>query len=295
MAAIPTTIEGSHIEGSQAIQREATQRVQDSLRPLRRPGRRLSAGLSARRGAEDRALLRRADDAHPGGNRLHAGRASGERLGRARAEGFPRGSRARADRDRGQGRAGVGLRARASGRRGGDLAAVLARLPDRREDRQGAESEAGDHGGHRLRPRRPPSRNRERNHGRRGHLLQLDQRLGARGDDDPGPGPKLHPLLPAGGRRRLEHRRLRLALLRPGGDAGRHRRGRAHRRGRPAAPEAVRGRAALHRPAPPPGGGGGGARRHPPRDRRVSGGGLRRRDHQRAPSPRDRAPLRRRR
>ena len=155
---------------------------------------------------------------------------------------------------------------RSSGRRGGDLPAVLARLPDRGEDRQGAEPEAGDHRGHRLRPRRPPSRHRARDHRRRGHLLQLDQRLRARGDDDPGPGPQLHPLLPAGDRRRLEHRRLRLALLRPGGDAGRHRGGRAHRRGRAAAPEAVRGRAALHRPAPPPGGRGGGARRHlPPR------------------------------
>ena len=57
---------------------------------------------------------------------------------------------------------------------------------------------------------------------RRGDLLEQHQRRRARGDDDPGAGPQLHPLLPAGGRGRLEHRRLRLALLRPGGDAGGH-------------------------------------------------------------------------
>ena len=161
------------------------------------------------------------------------------------------------------------------------------------QDRQGPEPQAGDHGRHRLRPRRPPGGDRARDHGRRGHLLQLDQRLRARGDDDPGPGPQLHPLLPAGDRGGLEHRRLRLALLRPGGDAGRHRRSRAHRLGRAAAPEAVRGRAALHRSASPPGGGRGGAGRHLPSDGRVARGGLRRGDDQRAASPRDRAPVRR--
>ena len=50
--------------------------------------------------------------------------------------------------------------------------------------------------------------------------------------------------------RRLEHRRLRRALLRPGGDGGRHLRRRAHRSGGAAAAEAVRRQAALHRPPP---------------------------------------------
>ena len=36
----------------------------------------------------------------------------------------------------------------------------------------------------------------QRDHRRRGHLLQLDQRLRARGDDDPGAGPQLHPVVP---------------------------------------------------------------------------------------------------
>ncbi len=49
-----------------------------------------------------------------------------------------------------------------AGGRGRHLAAVLARLPDRRADRQGAEPEARDHRRHRLRPRRPRRRDRER-------------------------------------------------------------------------------------------------------------------------------------
>ena len=55
-----------------------------------------------------------------------------------------------------------------------------------------------------------------------------------------------------------------VALLRPGGHAGRHGRRRAHRLGRAAAPEAVRGRPALHRPPPPARRGRAGARRHLP-------------------------------
>ena len=78
-----------------------------------------------------------------------------------------------------------GLRARAARRRRRHLAAVLARLPDRRADRQGAEAEARDHRRHRLRPRRPRGGDRARSHRRRGHLLQQHQRLRARGDDDP--------------------------------------------------------------------------------------------------------------
>ena len=59
------------------------------------------------------------------------------------------------------------------------------------------------------------------------------------------------PSYQVGGRGRLEHRRLRLALLRPRGDAGRHRRRRPDRLGGAAAAEAVRGRPPLHRPPPP--------------------------------------------
>ena len=49
-------------------------------------------------------------------------------------------------------------------------------------------------------------------------------------------------------RRRLEHRRLRVSVLRPRRDAGRHRGGGPDRVGRAAPAEAVRSRAALHRP-----------------------------------------------
>ncbi len=69
---------------------------------------------------------------------------------------------------------------------------------------------------------------------------------------------------------------------------------RADRLGRAAAPEAVRGRPALHRPPPP-------AREVErelgvtlPRERRVARGGVRRGDDQRAAAPRDREPVRRR-
>ena len=119
------------------------------------------------------------------------------------------------------------VRTRAGGRRHRHLAAVLAGLSDRRAHRQGAQAEAGDHRRHRLRPRRPAGRDGARHHRRRGHLLQLDQRRRARGDDDPRPRAQLHPLLPVGGEGRLEHRRLRRALLRPRGHARRHRRRRA--------------------------------------------------------------------
>ena len=59
------------------------------------------------------------------------------------------------------------------------------------------------------------------------------------------------PSLPVGGQGRLEHRRLRRPLLRPRGHAGRHGRRGPHRLRGPPSAEAVRGRAALHRPAPP--------------------------------------------
>ncbi len=157
----------------------------------------------------DRALSRRPDHADPGGDRLHPRRAARQRLRRARAAQVPRGAGPRAGRHLRQGRPRLGVRARAARRRGRHLPALLAGLPDRRADRQGAEPEAGDHRRHRLRPRRPAGRDRPRHHGRRGDLLQQHQRRRARRDDDPRAGPQLHPLLPDRGRRRLEHRRLR--------------------------------------------------------------------------------------
>ena len=201
--------------------------------------------------------------------------------------------RAPADRDLRQGWSGLGVRARAARRGGRHLAAVLAGLPDRRADRQGAEAEARADRGHRLRPRRPAGRDRARADGRRGDLLQQHQRGRARGDDDPRARAQLHPLLPVGDRRRLEHRRLRLALVRPGGHAGRHRRRRAHRLRRAAAPRAVRGRPALHRPPPPARRGRAGAGPDLPPRRRIAGAGVRRRHDQRAATPRDREPVRR--
>ena len=97
-----------------------------------------------------------------------------------------------------QGRARLGLRARAAGRGGRDLTALLARVSDGRADRQGAEPEARHHGGHRLRPCRSPGGDRPRDHGRRGHLLQQHQRLRARGDADPRPRAQLPPVATSG-------------------------------------------------------------------------------------------------
>ena len=138
----------------------------------------------------------------------------GELLGSVSGElglrGVPRGARPHAGRHLRQGRARLGLRARAARRRGRHLAAVLARLPDRRADRQGAEPEARAHRRHRLRPRRPAGGDRRaaspspRSPTRNSisvaeHVVMMI--LGA--------GPQLHPLLPVGRRGRLEHRRLR--------------------------------------------------------------------------------------
>ena len=93
--------------------------------------------------------------------------------------------------------------------------------------------------------------------------------------------------------RRLEHRRLRRALLRSGRHERRHGRRRPHRPCRAAAPEAVRREAALHRPPPPLAGDREGAWPHLPQGRRVARQGLRRGDDQRAAASRDRAPVQR--
>ncbi len=110
-----------------------------------------------------------------------------------------------------------------------------------------------------------------RAHGHRGHLLQQHQRVGTRGDDDPGARAQLHPVLRVGGAWRVEHRRLRRTLLRPGGDDRRHSGRRAHRPGRAPPAEAVRRGAALHRPSPSGRAGRARARAHLPPGRRVIG------------------------
>ena len=264
------------------------------LRPLRRSGRRLPAGLRARRGPEDRALPRRPD--HADARRRSTSRPASCSAASPASWACASSSRSAAtelvvtsDKDGPD----SSFERELPGRRRRHLTALLARLPDRRADRQGAEPEAGDDRRDRLRPRRPAGGDRARHHRRRGHLLQQHQRRRARRDDDPGAGPQLHPLLPVGGRRRLEHRRLRLALLRPRGHAGRHGRRRADRLGGAAAAEALRRRPALHRPPPPAARGRGGAGRHLPPRRRVAGRGLRRGHDQRAAAPGDREPLRR--
>ena len=129
---------------------------QDPLRALRRSRRRLPAVVRARRRPDDRALPRRADARR---RREAIDFTPGELLGSVSGElglrEFLEGRGPHADRHLRQGRARLGVRARASRRGGRHLAAVLARLPDRGADRQGAEPEARDHGRHRLGPRRP--------------------------------------------------------------------------------------------------------------------------------------------
>ena len=112
-----------------------------------------------------------------------------------------------------------------------DLPAVLARLPDRGADRERPESEDRGDRRYRVRPRRPGRGHRQRRHGGGGDVLQQHQRRRARGDDDPLPGAELPAVVPDRAGRRLEHRRLRPALLRPRGDGRRHRRGWADRVG----------------------------------------------------------------
>ena len=169
------------------------------------------------------------------------GSVSGE-LGLAQVPGE---GRPYAGRDLRQGRPQFGVREGAARRRDRDLAAVLARLYDQGALRQGEEAQARHHRRHRLRPHRSAGRHGQGRHRRRGDLLQLDQRLRAYRHDDPGAGAQLHPVLRLGGQRRLEHRRLRRALLRPRRHECRHRRRRPHRPCRAAPPEAVRRQAAL--------------------------------------------------
>ena len=158
----------------------------------------------------------------------------------------------------------------AARRRDRDLAAVLARLHDQGADREGEEAQAHHHGGHRLGPHRSASGDGQGRHRCRGHLLQLHQRRRAYRHDDPGAGPQLYPFLRLGHQRRLEHRRLRRAVLRPRGHECRHGRCRPYRHCRAQTVEAVRREASLLRQAPTAQGGGAGARPHVPSECRVA-------------------------
>ena len=171
----------------------------------------------------------------------------------------------------GQGRRRFGARPRAGRCRDRHLAALLAGLYDRRADRQGEEPQDDRHRRDRLGPYRPPGGDGRGHHRRRGHLLQLDLGRRACRDDDPVAGPELSALAPGGARRRLEHRRLRRALLRRRGHACRHRRGGADRARRAEAAEAVRHAPPLLRPAPAPGRGRAGAGPDLARQRRGHG------------------------
>ena len=184
----------------------------------------------------------------PKGDRLHARRAPGQRERRAWPATVPRGGRPPADRHVGQGRPRFDFRARAANRRRCHQSALLAGVHDGRAVRQGAKPEARDHGRNRVRPHQPPGRDRARSDRRRGDLLQQHQRVRARRDAHPVARSQLHPQLQDGGRRRLEHRRLRGPRVRPGGHAGRDCRCWSNRLCGPAKAEAVRCRPALHRP-----------------------------------------------
>ena len=231
---------------------------------LRRSGRRLPRRLCPRRHPQDRPLSRRHDRRRRRPDRLQAGSIARQRLGRAGLAQIPGKGRPHPGRDLRQGWSEFGLRQRACRRRDRDLAALLARLHDQGALRQGEEAEARHHRRHRLRSHRPSGRHGQGHHRRRGDLLQLDQRLGAHRHDDPGAGAQLHPLLRLGGERRLEHRRLRRALLRPRRHECRHCRGGPHRPRGAAPAEALRRQAALLRQAPAAEGGGAGARSHLP-------------------------------
>ena len=176
-------------------------------------------------------LSRRPDRSVSKGHRFQTGPAPRQRLRRAWASQIPRSAGTQARRHLRQGRREFHVRPRAARRGDRDLAAFLARVPHRGANRQGAQAEAGDHGGHRVGSRRPAGRHRPRHDRGRGHLLQQHQRVGARGHDDPRARAELHPVLSVGGGRRLEHRRLRRSFLRSGGDGGGDRRRGAHRVG----------------------------------------------------------------
>ena len=240
---------------------------EDSVRPLRRSDRRISDQISARRFAQARPLPRRPDPADAERDRFPAGALLGSVSGELGLRKFleAAGHQLVVTEDKDGPNSEFERELVGCGRR--DLAAFLAGLSDRRADRQGEEPQARDHRRNRFRPCRPACGDRSRDHGRRGHLLQLDQRRRARRDDDPVAGPQLSAVVGPGEGRRLEHRRLRIAILRCRGDACRDRRRRADRKRGAAPPQAVRHAPALYRSPPASARGRAGAGRDVPRIR----------------------------
>ena len=186
--------------------------------------------LSARRPSEARPLSRRPDAADPEGDRLPARRTARQRFGRAGPAQVPRRPRPHPGRHVRQGRPGLRVRARAGRCRRRHLAAVLAGLSDRRADRQGARISSS-----RSPPASAPTTSTCRPRSTRGitvaevtycnsisvaeHVVMMI--LGLVRNYLPS-----HEWVREG---RLEHRRLRRALLRRRGHARRHGRRRADR------------------------------------------------------------------
>ncbi len=251
----------------------------EDVRPRRRP--------------QDRPLPRRSDRPQSPIDRFQTRPAARQRFRRAGPAQVSRRPGPHVRRDIRQGRPQLGVRARAAGRRHRHLAAVLARVSHQGEARQGQEPEARHHRRHRLRPHRSAGRDGQGHHRRRDHLQQLDQRRRARRHDDPVARAQLSPVLRVGEEGRLEHRRLRRALVRSRRHERRHRGRRAHRPCRAAPIETLRRQAALHRQAPPAGEGREGARAHLSQGRRVHGEGVRRHHDQRAAASRDRGHVQR--
>src|SRR5690349_8893064 len=113
------------------------QNVQGSLCSLRRPHRELPAEICPRQHSQDHQIPRRADRTDTEQNRLQAGRAARLRVGRTRLAQVPRRCRPYAGGALEQGRQGLGARQGIARRRDRHLAAVLARLHDQGEVRQG--------------------------------------------------------------------------------------------------------------------------------------------------------------
>ena len=223
-----------------------------------------------RRHPENRALSRRSDDPDAAGSRLHARRAARQRFRRARLADVPRGPRPPADRHLRQGRARLGVRARA-----GEAEIVIsqpfwpayltaeriAKAPNLKlAITAGIGSDHVDLQAAIDRGITVTEVTYSNSISVAEHVVMMI--LVARS--------QLPSVAPMGARRRLEHRRLRLALLRPGRNAGGNGCGRAHRLGGAAAAEAVRRRAALHRSTPPVARGRSGARGDVPPERRVA-------------------------
>ena len=268
---------------------------ENCLRPVRRSDRRISEILPARRSAEDRALSRRPDAADAEGNRFQAGQ---------RCSAACPASWACANTSKSLGHTFV-----VTSDKDGPDSVFERELPDAdvvisqpfwpayltaERIAKAKKLKLADHRRHRLGPVDLRRRSKRGITVAEVTYCNSHQRLRARRHDDPGARAQLHPLIPMGGQGRLEHRRLRRALLRRRRHARRHRRGRPHRPRRAAAPEALRHASALLPTAtacPEAIEKELGLTCHPTVEDMVEG--LRRRHHQRAAASGDRAPVQR--